>query len=45
MVDSYGVIATFTSRSDNKKTTVTSDAIKGGCWPDMKKRWHKEWND
>jgi len=43
MVGSYGVSATFTSRSDNKKTTVTSDAIKAGCWPDMTKRWHKEW--
>jgi hypothetical protein len=45
MVDSYGVIATFTWRSDNKKTTMTSEAIKAGCWPDMSKRWHKEWND
>jgi len=37
MVDSYGVIATFTWRSDNeKKITVTSEAIKAGCWPDMK---------
>lgn len=45
MVDSYGVVVAFTSRSDNKRTVVASDAIKAGCWPDMKKRWHKEWND
>lgn len=30
MLHSYGVIATFTLRSDNKKTTLTSEAINQG---------------